>query len=170
MGPNKKPGETLDDKNRVPGIFLLAAQDIFRGLNTKEHSHLGVYIAFYEIYCGKLFDLLNNRQILHARENAKSNVIIVGLQEHLVENEQELMEVIEYGLNSRTVGVTGANVDSSRSHAILQISLKDVRSQEDGGRRVLSEHGKISFIDLAGSERGADHCVDTDRQTRMDGA
>ena len=31
------------------------------------------------------------------------------------------------------------------------------------------EHGKISFIDLAGSERGAD-TLDTDRQTRMDGA
>ena len=27
----------------------------------KEYSHLGVFIAFYEIYCGKLFDLLNNR-------------------------------------------------------------------------------------------------------------
>lgn len=29
--------------------------------------------------------------------------------------------------------------------------------------------GKISFIDLAGSERGAD-TADTDRQTRMEGA
>merc|ERR1719453_453892 len=134
MGPNKKPGETLDDKNRVPGIFLLAAQDIFRGLNTKEHSHLGVYIAFYEIYCGKLFDLLNNRQILHARENAKSNVIIVGLQEHNVENVGELMEVIEYGLNSRTTGVTGANVDSSRSHAVLQIRLINQQDTQRGGK------------------------------------
>lgn len=168
MGPNKKQCEGIPEKDRTPGIFLLAAQDIFRALTNKEHSHLGVYIAFYEIYCGKLFDLLNNRQILHARENAKSNVVIVGLQEHPVENVQELMEVIEFGLNSRTVGVTGANVDSSRSHAILQISLKDTRGKEDG-RRVLSEHGKISFIDLAGSERGAD-TLDTDRQTRMDGA
>jgi kinesin family protein 2/24 len=165
MGPPKALRGTNGDN--TPGIFLLAAQDIFRTLDTKEHSHLGVYIAFYEIYCGKLFDLLNNRQILHARENAKSNVVIVGLQEHLVENVQELMEVIEYGLNSRTTGVTGANVDSSRSHAILQICLKDAQSKEDGRAR---EHGKISFIDLAGSERGADHNNDTDRQTRMDGA
>lgn len=135
-------------------------------LNSDEHSHLGVFIAFYEIYCGKLFDLLNNRQILHARENAKSNVIIVGLQEHLVENVQELMEVIDYGLTSRTTGVTGANVDSSRSHAILQICLKDARSKEDGKNK---EHGKLSFIDLAGSERGAD-TMDVNRQTRMDGA
>lgn len=162
MGPPKAQKEY----DKTPGIFLLAAQDIFRCLNSKEYSHLGVYIAFYEIYCGKLFDLLNNRQILHARENAKSNVVIVGLQEHPVENVQELMEVIEFGLNSRTTGITGANVDSSRSHAILQISVKDLRTKEDGKAK---EHGKISFIDLAGSERGAD-TLDTDRQTRMDGA
>jgi len=169
MGPNKKQCEGIPEKDRTPGIFLLAAQDIFRSLGSKEHSHLSVYIAFYEIYCGKLFDLLNNRQILHARENAKSNVVIVGLQEHPVENVQELMEVIEFGLNSRTTGVTGANVDSSRSHAILQISLKDARNKGEDGRRSPLEHGKISFIDLAGSERGAD-TLDTDRQTRMDGA
>jgi kinesin family protein 2/24 len=83
------------------------------------------------------------------------------------------MEVIEFGLNSRTTGVTGANVDSSRSHAILQICLKDVRSVSKEaalhGDNQPKEFGKISFIDLAGSERGADH-ADTDRQTRMDGA
>lgn len=166
MGPPKRLVEGVPEKDRTPGIFLLAAQDIFRSLNAKEHTHLGIYIAFYEIYCGKLFDLLNNRQILHARENAKSNVIIVGLQEHSVQNVQELMEVIEFGLNSRTTGQTGANVDSSRSHAILQITLRDLQVQEEGK---FKEHGKISFIDLAGSERGAD-TLDTDRQTRMDGA
>ncbi|CAJ1419210.1 unnamed protein product [Effrenium voratum] len=161
MGPPKRLVENLAPEERIPGIFLLASQDIFRGVASKDFSHLGVFIAFYEIYCGKLFDLLNNRQILHARENAKGNVVIAGLQEHPVGNVQDLMEVIEFGLNSRTTGVTGANVDSSRSHAILQISLKDLDTKE--------EHGKISFIDLAGSERGAD-TLDTDRQTRMDGA
>merc|ERR1712137_1038707 len=163
IGPPKSQREA---GNQTPGIFLLAAHDIFRSLNQKQHAHLSIFIAFYEIYCGKLFDLLNNRQILHARENAKANVVIVGLQEHAMENVQELMEVIEYGLNSRTTGTTGANADSSRSHAILQIRLKNLSSKEDGRN---AEHGKISFIDLAGSERGAD-TNDTDRQTRMDGA
>lgn len=32
-----------------------------------------------------------------------------------------MMEVISFGLNARTTGITGANVDSSRSHAILTI-------------------------------------------------
>ncbi len=39
-----------------------------------------------------------------------------------------------------------ANAESSRSHALLQICIKN-------GKHV---HGKLSFIDLAGSERGAD--------------
>jgi kinesin family protein 2/24 len=38
-------------------------------------------------------------------------------------------------------------VDSSRSHAILQINLK----------KGTKPFGKISFIDLAGSERASDH-------------
>ncbi len=40
------------------------------------------------------------------------------------------------------------NDDSSRSHAILQITLRN--------RNTGKKHGKLSFIDLAGSERGAD--------------
>jgi kinesin family member 2/24 len=58
--------------------------------------------------------------------------------------------------------VTGANADSSRSHAILQLQLKNVRDQQ-------REYGKMSFIDLAGSERGAD-TIDQNKQTRLDGA
>jgi len=66
------------------------------------------------------------------------------------------MNVIDLGLKSRTTGVTGANTDSSRSHAILQILIK-----EPSG----NQHGKISFIDLAGSERAVD-TIDTNRQTK----
>jgi len=70
------------------------------------------------------------------------------------------MDLIDYGLNARTTGSTAANNDSSWSHAILQINLK----QSTG--RVF---GKMTFIDLAGSERGAD-TSDTGKQTRLDGA
>jgi len=56
------------------------------------------------------------------------------------------MQCIEVGLGERATGVTAANDESSRSHAVLQITLKN------NGK----VHGKASFIDLAGSERGAD--------------
>ena len=72
----------------------------------------------------------------------------MGMIEHPLKTVEDLMQVISYGLSVRTTGVTGANLDSSRSHAVLQIALKDGRT----GRLF----GKMSFIDLAGSERGAD--------------
>jgi len=126
-----------------------------------QHSYpeLELHVSFYEIYCGKLYDLLNNRDMVQCREDGKQKVNIVGLTEKQVVSVEEIMEVIGSGLLCRTSGVTGANADSSRSHAILQMQLKN--------RGKL--YGKMSFIDLAGSERGAD-TIDQNKQTRMDGA
>jgi len=157
-------GDSALSENReitgsVPGLYLLACQDIFYMLEAPQFKNLSIWISFYEIYCGKLFDLLNNRQQLFAREDAKQNVNIVGIQEKRVNSVEALMQLIELGNSVRVTGVTGANVDSSRSHAILQIVLKN-------GNKL---HGKMSFIDLAGSERGAD-VVDQNKQTRFDGA
>lgn len=98
--------------------------------------------------------------MIHAREDAKSRIQIMGLTEATVTSVEETMQVIDFGLDSRTVGETAANADSSRSHAILQLSIK----QPNG-----KTYGKISFIDLAGNERGAD-TFDNVKQTRMDGA
>lgn len=142
----------------VPGLYVMAAEDVFKTLS-KKNMGLKAYVSFYEIYCNKLHDLLNDRQQLYAREDAKQNVNIVGLKEWAVGSVEDLMKVIDFGLSVRMVGVTGANDESSRSHAILQISLKAASKL----------HGKITFIDLAGSERGAD-TVENSKQTRIDGA
>lgn len=72
-----------------------------------------------------------------------------------------MSDLIEIGLANRRTGVTGANSDSSRSHAIMEIRLKKSESE--------STFGKLSFIDLAGSERGVD-TINNDQQTRIEGA
>ena len=153
-------------ENPIPGIFPLAMDDLFSKVRElPDYESMSVVVSFYEIYCGKLYDLLNNRKHLHARENAQGNVVIQNIREIEASSSQDLMSQIQVGLNSRTTGVTGANVDSSRSHAIIQISLKRVGPTG----KLVSTGGKLSFIDLAGSERGAD-TVDQDKQTRIDGA
>ncbi len=155
MGPGTNALET-----GAPGLYLLSAFDIFSLLENECYNHLEIWVSFYEIYCGKLYDLLNERGLLTAREDGKQNICIVGLTEKQVTSLSAMMQLIEYGLKVRTVGVTGANSDSSRSHGIIQISIK-----ESNG----NPHGKISFIDLAGSERAAD-TIDTNKQTKIDGA
>ena len=81
----------------------------------------------------------------------------------MVSDWNQLMRIIEYGNKVRITGTTGANDDSSRSHAILQIKLLNSNKLKK------NETGMMSFIDLAGSERGAD-VTDTNKQTRNDGA
>ena len=63
-------------------------------------------------------------------------------------------------------GSTGANADSSRSHAVIQLRLT---KKPTGRGKKRTEVGKFSFIDLAGSERGAD-TSGNNRQTRLEGA
>lgn len=55
----------LGDGNTVRGLYLLAAYDIFR--QVQNQPNMSVWISFYEIYCGKLYDLLNDRNVLFAR-------------------------------------------------------------------------------------------------------
>ena len=44
------------------------------------------------------------------------------------------IKVIEYGGGVRSTGATGVNADSSRSHAILQLEVKVVNTEDHVGR------------------------------------
>nr|XP_043624402.1 kinesin-like protein KIN-13B isoform X3 [Erigeron canadensis] len=147
---------------------LKASRDILRLVNhTYRSQGFQLFFSFFEIYGGKLYDLLNDRKKLCMREDGSKQVCIVGLQEYKVSDVETIKELIERGNATRSTGTTGANEESSRSHAILQLVVKrSVDGSESKPPRVV---GKLSFIDLAGSERGAD-TTDNDKQTRMEGA
>ncbi|CAM0881225.1 unnamed protein product [Alopecurus aequalis] len=159
---------------------LRAAQDMVRLLHQPVYQtqNFKLWLSYFEIYGGKLFDLLSERRPLCIREDGKKQVCIVGLQEFEVCDVQIVKEYIERGNASRSTGSTGANEESSRSHAILQLAVKkhipviETRRQRDrdANEAKNTKHvGKLSFIDLAGSERGAD-TTDNDKQTRIEGA
>ncbi|CAA6654289.1 unnamed protein product [Spirodela intermedia] len=142
---------------------LRASEDIVRLLHQPVYSNqrFRLWLSYFEIYGGKLFDLLSDRRKLCMREDGRQQVCIVGLQEFEVSDVQIVREYIEKGI-------------ISRSHAILQLVIKKHKEvnnskrhnegNESKGGKVI---GKLSFIDLAGSERGAD-TTDNDRQTRRD--
>lgn len=144
----------LGSENEV-GIYALAVEEIFERMGEGGR----VLVSFYEIYSGKLFDLLNARQPLRCLEDEKKVVNICGLSKHVSHSVAETMSIISQGGRMRSAGSTSANDESSRSHAILTVELLP------GNDPV----GKFSFIDLAGSERGAD-TFECTRQTRIEGA
>ncbi|XP_015725887.1 kinesin-like protein KIF2C isoform X2 [Coturnix japonica] len=148
-------------QNASKGIYAFASQDVFLLLSQPRYRSQGleVYVTFFEIYNGKVFDLLNKKAKLRVLEDGKQQVQVVGLQEKEVSCAEDVIRMIEIGSACRTSGQTFANASSSRSHACFQILLRQ------RGKLV----GKFSLVDLAGNERGAD-TSSADRQTRMEGA
>ncbi|ORM40940.1 Kinesin-like protein KIF24 [Babesia sp. Xinjiang] len=152
----------FSDQPYMPGIYEYAANDIYRMLQQPEYAdRLEVVISFYEIYCGKLYDLLQDRKLLEALDNGKREVIIKDLTVRQVTCKEDLIAHMLKGLALRKIGQNSQNDQSSRSHALLRIELRDIETMQNCGR--------IAFIDLAGSERGAD-CMNQPKQTQMDGA
>ncbi|XP_054466371.1 kinesin-like protein KIF2A isoform X2 [Anoplopoma fimbria] len=162
-GKTHTMGGDFSGKNQdcAKGVYALAARDVFLMLKKPNYKKLDlqVYATFFEIYSGKVFDLLNRKTKLRVLEDGKQQVQVVGLQEKDVKCTEEVLKLIEVGNSCRTSGQTSANAHSSRSHAVFQIIL----------RRKGKMHGKFSLIDLAGNERGAD-TSSADRQTRLEGA
>nr|XP_056723616.1 kinesin-like protein KIF2C [Euleptes europaea] len=148
-------------QNASKGIYAFASQDVFLLQNQPRYKAQGfeVYVTFFEIYNGKLFDLLNKKAKLRVLEDGKQQVQVVGLQEIQVSCAEDVIRMIEMGSACRTSGHTFANSSSSRSHACFQIIL----------RRKGKLYGKFSLVDLAGNERGAD-TSSADRQTRLEAA
>ena len=144
------------------GIYALTAMDIFQQLN-KPHNkgQYDVFCTFFEIYCTKVFDLFNEKKRLRVLEDRKNLVQVVGKKEEQVHTVNEVMSLIRRGMSVRTSGTTSANEHSSRSHAIFQMILKK--------KNINKDYGKISLIDLAGSERGRDTQAN-DKVTLMEGA
>ncbi|XP_012235498.1 uncharacterized protein [Linepithema humile] len=153
-------GKTQDCKK---GIYAMVAKDVFKCLKLAKYRPLNLVISasFFEIYSGKVFDLLADKEKLRVLEDGKQQVQIVGLTEKVVETCDEVLKLIQHGNSARTSGQTSANSNSSRSHAVFQIIARI-----PGTHKV---HGKFSLIDLAGNERGAD-TSSANRQTRMEGA
>lgn len=144
------------------GIQTLIANDLFRLLEYNNmHDTVSVMVSMFEIYGGRCQDLLNNRNRLVVREDGSGEVIVSDLMDVQVSSMEELQAIIDTGNQNRTTHATESNDESSRSHSICQIAIKNKSSD-----KVL---GRLSLIDLAGSERGAD-TKSHNRQRRMEGA
>jgi kinesin family protein 2/24 len=139
----------------------LAIEDIYN-LAENDYADLDpqISLSFYEIYSGKILDLLNNKKRLQVLEDGANKIVVKGLQEISVESETELKDAITFAHSVRTTHATQANDTSSRSHAICCINVRD-------GQGIIL--GKFLMVDLAGSERAQD-IRSNNRDRRAEGA
>ena len=108
------------------------------------------FISFFEIYSGRLYDLLNNRNKVMALEDKNQKVQIYGLTEKEVFTPKEMQDIVDFANAMRTTHNTVTNETSSRSHAICNFVIKTEGKKED------EVYAKLSLVDLAGSERATE--------------
>ena len=161
-------GQTGSGKTyTMKGIQNLAIDHLFEECKNTygEDNNLSFYISFFEIYGGRLYDLLNNKNKLQVLDDQNGKTQIYGLQEIYAETPDEMRMIIDKGNSVRTTHNTVTNETSSRSHAICNIIIKEKNKKKNK----YNFFGKLSLVDLAGSER-AQETQSNNRLRRAEGA
>ncbi|PKA64585.1 Kinesin-like protein FLA10 [Apostasia shenzhenica] len=148
-----------------PGVMVLAIKDLFAKIRQRsfEGKH-SVLLSYLEVYNETVVDLLSPGRPLVLRED-KQGITAAGLTQYRAYSTNEVMQLLQQGNQNRTTEPTRVNETSSRSHAILQVIAEyQVKDSNMTATRV----GKLSLIDLAGSERAL--ATDQRSQRSIEGA
>ncbi|XP_030845070.1 kinesin-like protein KIF18B isoform X2 [Strongylocentrotus purpuratus] len=146
-----------------PGIMFLTVMELYQKISSEKSEKLcDVAVSYLEIYNEAVKDLLVPSGHLAIREDPQRGVVVSGLSLHKPKNAKELFSMLEYGNTNRTQHPTDANAQSSRSHAVFQVFVR----QRDRTANISTNVrvAKMSLIDLAGSERAT---VTTNRGARF---
>nr|XP_027197880.1 kinesin-like protein KIF18A [Dermatophagoides pteronyssinus] len=146
---------TMLGSTNDPGVIFFTTMDLYKQIDEEKDQNLELKISYFEIYNEIIYDLLDptSNQPLSVLENANKSITVKNLSIHQPKDAQHLIEMLEYGNKNRKQHPTDANAESSRSHAVFQITLqrKDFSDDQDMSIQV----SKMSLIDLAGSERAS---------------
>ncbi|KAL6961243.1 Kinesin-like protein KIN-8B [Sarracenia purpurea var. burkii] len=154
---------TRDD----PGLMVLSLHTIF-DLIKKDNSSDGfeVSCSYLEVYNEVIYDLLEKSSgHLELREDPEQGIIVAGLRCIKVQSADKILELLNLGNSRRKTESTGVNESSSRSHAVLEITVKRKLKNKYRGQII---KGKLALVDLAGSERASE--TNSGGQKLRDGA
>ncbi|KAJ2229092.1 hypothetical protein IWW45_006340 [Coemansia sp. RSA 485] len=107
------------------GIIKLAVKNMFSFVETDPNREYLIRVSFLEIYNEVLRDLLEPAKTnLKIHENAKHEIFVGDLSEHIVFNAEQVEEILAKGDRNRQIGGTNMNERSSRSHTIFRIVVE----------------------------------------------
>lgn len=141
---------------KEPGITIILLNDLFKIINSEDLSFKDFFIklSYLEIYNEHIRDLLvGSSENLMILEDPMRGVVVPDLSEYSINSVQDLTDHIQKGNGRRTLASTSLNQFSSRSHAIIQLTLEQRTRVKSPVDEVICS--KLSLVDLAGSERAA---------------
>jgi kinesin family protein 3/17 len=127
-----------------PGIVTRIINSLFESLSGVDKSF--VHVSFLQIHNENVYDLFDSRMKKLTVHEKHGKISVPNLGEFTVSDSSQCKALVELGLRHRTIASTTMNHVSSRSHAILQVTIE----QRNHSTRKIS---KLNLVDLAGSER-----------------
>jgi kinesin family protein 22 len=112
---------------------------------TIEKIWCAVKTSYFEIYNEKVTDLIELKEDLKVCEDANKKTAILGLSETVIKSFEDFKKLYEDRSKNRTTASTNLNARSSRSHAVLRVSIELMRNEK-------KYNGRLHLVDLAGSE------------------
>ncbi|XP_053338534.1 kinesin-like protein KIF1B isoform X4 [Clarias gariepinus] len=138
------------------GIIPQLCEELFEKINDNNNDDISysVEVAYMEIYCERVRDLLNpkNKGNLRVREHPLLGPYVEDLSKLAVTSYTDIADLMDAGNKARTVAATNMNETSSRSHAVFTIVFTQ-RKHDNETDLSTEKVSKISLVDLAGSER-----------------
>ncbi|RLV92121.1 Kinesin-related protein 1 [Spathaspora sp. JA1] len=152
---------TMMGNRKEPGIIPLLIRDILKQMEVcvNEKINCELKFSYMEIYNEQVRDLLGNNDSLKCkvREHPQTGPYVENVQEYIVRDYSHFLTLLNQGNHSRSTAQTSMNDKSSRSHAIITLTLKQTRfeseNQDDLGDAAEEMISNIKLVDLAGSER-----------------
>lgn len=130
-----------------------------------DDAQVQIQLAYFEIVGKHCIDLLSeNRKEIILKDQPGvgpdgfgGGVQLLNANEMTVESMEDVMALIALGKANRTTSSTHCNAQSSRSHAVLRMTVFCAAPDDDdeSGEPVVTE-GSLILVDCAGSERKED--------------
>ncbi|MCO5558187.1 hypothetical protein L7F22_011766 [Adiantum nelumboides] len=152
------------------GIMVRALEDILADVSSDQDT---VTVSYLQLYMETVQDLLapEKDNITIAEDPKTGDISLPGATSVEIRDQKSFIEVLQTGEANRFAANTKLNTESSRSHALLLVSVKKaVRVKAERELATLNENGsslqtpkgqsvltvrrsKLLIVDLAGSER-----------------
>uniref|UniRef100_A0A7M4G147 Kinesin-like protein n=1 Tax=Crocodylus porosus TaxID=8502 RepID=A0A7M4G147_CROPO len=144
---------TMEGTPDNPGINQRALQLLFSEVRGKASDwNYVISVSVAEIYNEALRDLLGKepqeKLDIKLCPDGSGQLYVPGLTEFQVQSVEDINKVFEFGHINRATECTNLNEHSSRSHALLIITVRGFDYSTG-----LRTTGKLNLVDLAGSER-----------------
>lgn len=169
---------TMMGDETQPGVIPSLIKDILKQMDISINQKVQCELTFsyMEIYNEQVIDLLSKDQNVKCkiRENPQTGPYVENLKEVSISSYAQFLNFLKLGNRVRSTASTLMNDLSSRSHAVITLTLHQTRYESDAGDGIGNASEKmtsnIKLVDLAGSERLARTKLYGQQQRMKEGA